>query len=234
MLSIRNNALTAALSGLSCMMLLSGCATSALIHKDNKVYSTTTKVTLVEDSVVAFGKPAQSVSNLPSDSLVIAGQKNSYVLTQGGSRFLQLLNVLDPKNIQINKELNFFSEANDGTFAGVLPLSYVKLREDFSKKDLDFFIQQGAEECSNASDKRMDAQRFCFNLKLAGVVYPVVSNLANLKPLSKPYQVSIYTNKQERYQTQKNNGLQKLVLLPFAVAFDVISLPFIAAERIFD
>ena len=107
MLSIRNNALTAALSGLSCMMLLSGCATSALIHKDNKVYSTTTKVTLVEDSVVAFGKPAQSVSNLPSDSLVIAGQKNSYVLTQGGSRFLQLLNVLDPKNIQINKELNF-------------------------------------------------------------------------------------------------------------------------------
>lgn len=234
MLSIRNNALTAALSGLSCMMLLSGCATSALIHKDNKVYSTTTKVTLVEDSVVAFGKPAQSVSNLPSDSLVIAGQKNSYVLTQGGSRFLQLLNVLDPKNIQINKELNFYSANNDGTFSGVLPLSYVKLQQDFSKQDLDFFIQQGAEECSNASDKRMDAQRFCFNLKLAGVVYPVVNNLSNLKPLSKPYQVSIYTNKQERYQTQKNNGLQKLVLLPFAVAFDVISLPFIAAERIFD
>lgn len=30
------------------------------------------------------------------------------------------------------------------------------------------------------------------------------------------------------------NPLEKLVLLPFAVAIDVVSLPFQAAEKIFD
>ena len=114
-------------------------------------------------------------------------------------------------------------------------MSYVKLQEDINKKDLEFYIENGAEECSTSSDKRMNAQRFCFNLKLAGVVYPVAGNIASLKALSKPYQVNIYTMKEESYQSKSGlNPLQKLVLFPFAVAIDVISLPFQAAEKIFD
>jgi uncharacterized protein YceK len=53
--------------------------------------------------------------------------------------------------------------------------------------------------------------------------------------LSKPYQVSIYTHKQETYSSKSGmNPFEKLVLLPFAVAIDVVSLPFQAAEKIFD
>ena len=67
------------------------------------------------------------------------------------------------------------------------------------------------------------------------MVYPVANNIASLKALSKPYQVTIYTNNQESYKSSsKMNPLEKLVLLPFAVAIDVISLPFQAAEKIFD
>ena len=216
-------------------LCLTGCATKTLINKDNKTYTRTERVTLVEDNVVAFGRPAQMSSNLPKDSIVIAGQKNSYILTQGGAQFVNLISKLDPSNIQMTKELQFFSEKNDGHFSGILPLSYVKLQEDISKKDLAFFIENGAEECSTSSDRRMNAQRFCFNLKLAGVVYPVANNIASLKALSKPYQVTIYTNNQESYKSNsKMNPLEKLVLLPFAVAIDVISLPFQAAEKIFD
>ncbi len=215
--------------------ILTGCATSTLIKKDTQTYTRTSKVTLVEDTVVAFGKSAQTITQLPQNSLVIAGQKNSYILTQGGAQFVNLISKLEPSNIQMTKELQFFSEKNDGYFSGVLPLSYVKLQEDISKKDLAFFIANGAEECSTSSDKRMNAQRFCFNLKLAGVVYPVANNIASLKALSKPYQVTIYTNTQESYKSSsKMNPLEKLVLLPFAVAIDVISLPFQAAEKIFD
>ena len=215
--------------------ILTGCATKTLITKDTQTYTRTTKVTLVEDTVVAFGKPAQTTTQLPQNSLVIAGQKNSYILTQGGAQFVYLISKLDPSNIQMTKELQFFSEKNDGHFSGILPLSYVKLQEDISKKDLAFFIENGAEECSTSSDRRMNAQRFCFNLKLAGVVYPVANNIASLKALSKPYQVTIYTNNQESYKSSsKMNPLEKLVLLPFAVAIDVISLPFQAAEKIFD
>jgi len=216
-------------------ILLSGCATKTLITKDHKTYNRTTKITLVEDNVVAFGRPAQLSANLPKDSIVIAGQKNSYVLTQGGAQFFTLISKLDPKNIQITRDLSFYSEKNDGHFSGTLPLSYVKLKEDLSKKDLAFFIENGARECSSSSDERMQAQRFCFDLKLAGVVYPVANNLTSLKALSKAYQVTIYTNKQESYQSKSSlNPFEKLVLLPFAVAIDVVSLPFQAADKIFD
>lgn len=229
---------TSAKITMTCMLTgvaLTGCATKTLITKDSKTYTRTERVMLVEDNVVAFGRPAQASANLPKDSIVIAGQKNSYILTQGGTQFVTLINKLDPKNIQITRELNFYSEKNDGNFSGTLPLSYVKLKEDLSKKDLEFFIENGAKECSSSSDERMHAQRFCFDIKLAGVVYPAANNLSSLKALSKPYQVSIDTHKQETYSSKSGmNPFEKLVLLPFAVAIDVVSLPFQAAEKIFD
>ena len=216
-------------------LCLTGCATKTLINKDNKTYTRTERVTLVEDNVVAFGRPAQTSTNLPKDSIVIAGQKNSYILTQGGSQLVGLISKLDAKNIQMTRDLSFYSEKNDGNFSGTLPLSYIKLKEDLSKKDLEFFIENGAKECSSSSDERMQAQRFCFDIKLAGVVYPAANNLTSLKALSKPYQVTIYTNKEESYKSKSGmNPLEKLVLLPFAVAIDVVSLPFQAAEKIFD
>lgn len=230
-----NRILTTSFSVALTTLALTGCATKTLINKDNKTYTRTTKVTLVEDNVVAFGRPAQAIANLPKDSIVIAGQKNSYILTQGGTQFVSLISKLNPKNIQITRDLNFYSEKNDGHFSGTLPLSYVKLREDLSKKDLEFFIENGAKECSTSSDQHMQAQRFCFDIKLAGVVYPAANNLSSLQALSKPYQVTIYTNKEEKYKSKYGmNPLEKLVLLPFAVAIDVVSLPFQAANKIFD
>ena len=226
---------TAVVTGLSATLLM-GCATKTLMTKDGpKLRTQTKKVVLVEDQVVAFGKPAQVVEGLPADSIVIAGQKNSYILTQGGAQFAMLIHKLDAKNIQINRELKFYSEKNDGAFSGTLPLTYVKLKEDLSKADLEFFIENGAKECSTSSDTRMQAQRFCFDIKLAGAVYPVANNIASLKALSKPYQVSIYTNTYEQYTSRSGmNPLEKLVLFPFAVAIDVVSLPFQAADKIFD
>lgn len=216
-------------------VLLSNCATSTLIKKDNRTYTKNVQVILSEDQVVAFGRPSTVQNNVPLNSLVIAGQKNSYVITEGSTQFVTLISKLDPKNIQINKALSFHSENNDGHFSGTLPLTYVKLQEDISKKDMTFFIENGAEECSTSSDKRMNAQRFCFNIKMAGVVFPPAANLTSLKALSKPYHVSIHTHQEESYKNKSGmNPLEKLALLPFAVAIDVISLPFQAAEKIFD
>ncbi|OTG83603.1 hypothetical protein [Acinetobacter sp. ANC 4648] len=214
---------------------LTGCATATLLKKDNGVRTQNVQTTLIDDNVLAFGKPAQAVSNLPNDSIVIVGEKNSYVLTQGGGRFAKLISSLDAKNIQITKDLTFYSANNDGNFSGSLPLTYVKLSEDVSKADREFFIENGAEECTNSSDHRLKAQRFCFNLKLAGVVYPAASNSASFKTLSKPYQISIYTRKQVKdYSNASSKTADKLILFPFAVAFDVVTLPFQAVHKIFD
>ena len=60
------SALTAFPSALACI-LLSGCATTTLINKDTEMRTKTSKVVLVEDQVVAFGKPAYTSAQLPAN-----------------------------------------------------------------------------------------------------------------------------------------------------------------------
>ena len=62
-----------------------GCATSTLL-KMIVVSSQTSKEILSEDQIVAFGRPAQALPKTPNATMVIVGEKNSYVLTQGGTR----------------------------------------------------------------------------------------------------------------------------------------------------
>lgn len=220
---------------LSTSTILTGCATATLLDKDDGIRTHTVKNVLIHDYVMAFGQPAQAIPNLPKDSIVIVGQQYSYVLTQGGAKFAKVISSLDPKNIQVTRSLDFYSAKNDGNFSGSLDLSYIKLAEDVTKTDREFFIENGAEECTNSSDKRLNAQRFCFNIKLAGVVYPAATNRDSFKALSKPYRVSIYTQQEEKdYSKVGSNTANKLMLFPFAVAFDVVTLPFQAIHKIFD
>lgn len=212
----------------------SGCATSSLLNEGSVKTSTqTTKQVLVEDQLVAFGRPAQPLVNMPASSVVIVGEKNSYVLTQGGAEMVNLLTNLTPQNIQVDNDMTFYSPKNDGYFQGQMKLSYAKLKDEFKRSDYQFFLQNGGTECTSASDTRMGAQRFCFTVPIKGGVYPQVSNLSLIqskyKALTKPYAVTIYTQAAST-QTSRNgrgaNGAQKLVLLPFALAFDVITFPF--------
>ena len=208
----------------------SGCATSSLL--DDGPYSSTTSTTkqvLVEDQLVAFGRPAQPLANMPSNSAVIVGEKHSYVLTQGGTEMVKLLTTLTPQNIQVDNDMSFYS-ANDGYFQGEMKMSYAKLKDEFKRSDYQFFLQNGGTDCTSASDTRINAQRFCFKVPIKGAIYPQVSNLSmiqsNYKALSKPYAVTIYgQSKTTQTQRSGSNAAQKLVLLPFALAFDVVTLP---------
>lgn len=208
----------------------SGCATSSLLNEGNaKARTTTTKQVLVEDQLVAFGRPAQPLPNMPSASVVIVGEKHSYVLTQGGTEMVNLLTNLTPQNIQVDSDMTFYSPNNDGYFEGSMKMSYAKLKDEFKRSDYQFFLQSGGTECTSASDTRIGAQRFCFNVPIKGAVYPQVSNLSLIqskyKALSKPYAVTIYTQSTTTAQSNGGNPAQKLVMLPFALAFDVVTLP---------
>ncbi len=225
-------ALTSALSA----VLLSGCATTTLLEKDSGgTYTTTQKKVLVNDVVVAFGKPSLQLPNIPSDAVVIVGQRHSYVLTEGGTRFNNLITRLDPRYINLTKGLDFYSANNDGSFTGELAFKYTKLKSEITDNDLNFFLQNGVKECSTNSEKEMGAQSFCFNISLKGLSYPAVSNQASLRALSKAYPVTIYTNEQTTaYRQGESNPVEKLVLFPFAAAFDVVTLPFQIIGEIFD
>ena len=224
-------------AALAALLASSGCATSSLLESGNQVVTTqSTKNILSEDQIVAFGRPAQALPKMPNATMVIVGEKNSYVLTQGGTEMVSLLTNLTPKNIQVDNEMNFYVPNNDGYFQGEMKLSYAKLKDEFKRSDYQFFLQNNGKECTSASDQRINAQRFCFSVPVKGAIYPPVSNLSliqsNYRPLTKPYMVSFYTQTQQNQVTRSGaNSAQKLVLLPFALAFDVITFPFQLLEQ---
>ena len=217
-----------ALAGL---LASSGCATNELLESNSRVSTSTVKSVLSQDQIIAFGRPASTLPNMPSASMVIVGAKNSYVLTQGGNEMIALLSRLDPKNIKVENDMTFNVPNNDGYFQGQMKMSYVKLKDEFVRSDYQFFLQNGGQDCSSDSDLRINAQRFCFTVPVKGAIYPQVSNLSLIqskyKPLSKPYTVTFYGETQQTATTSSGaNTGQKLVLLPFALAFDVVTLPF--------
>ena len=221
--------------------LLNACATHELFSKNHSRYYTLTetkKQILMTDEVIAFGKSAQSVQGLSDDALVIAGKKNSYVLTQGGGQLLTLLSRLNPKYIKVENGLQLFSPTNNGEFSSTLRLEYRRLISDLSKNDMDFLLQNHAKSCQNFDDQLLTAKSFCFDISLAGRVYPAATNVGSLKAFSKSYPIEIYTNVQQEvqvgHQASGKDAVKTLVLFPFAVAFDVITLPFQALHEIFD
>ncbi|MGP9545163.1 hypothetical protein ACT3QR_09180 [Psychrobacter sp. AOP7-B1-25] len=208
----------------------SGCATSSLLDDNGHVTTNTTKQILSEDQIVAFGRPAQVLPKMPNASMVIVGEKNSYVLTQGGTEMVNLLSNLSQKNIQVDNDMSFHVPSNNGYFQGKMKLSYAKLKDEFKRSDYQFFLQNNGKECTSESDQRINAQRFCFSVPVRGAIYPQVSNLgliqSSYRALTKPYTVSFYTETQQDVVTRSGpNGAQKLVLLPFALAFDVVTFP---------
>ena len=215
------------------IVVSTGCATSSLLENNRSISTQNVKQVLSEDQIVAFGRPAQTLPNVPNATMVIVGNKNSYVLTQGGSEMVNLLSNLTPQNIQVQNDMSFDVPNNDGYFQGEMKLSYAKLKDEFKRADYQFFLQNGGMECSTNSDTRMSAQRFCFSVPVKGIIYPAVSNLSLIqskyRPLSKPYTVTFHTQTQNQQETTSRNGktgAEKLVLLPFALAFDVVTFPF--------
>ncbi len=220
--------------GLIGLVAGTGCATSMLLEESTAHTYTKTvahKEVLVEDSIIALGRPAEPLPNMPSDSVVIVGEKHSYVLTTGGREMVSLLSTLSPQYIDVDNDMAFFSPNNDGYFQGAMSLSYAKPQSELQRADYEFFLQSNGTDCTTQSDSQSNKQRFCFNVPVKGAVYPQVSNLSLIQSkyqaLSKPYAVSIYTETSEEVISRSGGvGLDTLVILPFALAFDVITLPF--------
>lgn len=211
---------------------LSACATKELLSQGGSSIKTVEQ-SILQDHVIAFGRPAQLLPEMPADTIVIVGKQNSYVLTEGGRQFSTLIGKLDARYIRVTNGLRLYSANNDGRFVSKLNLRYSRVKNDFSKADVDFFLQNNVRECTHDSETRMNVQSFCFDIPLAGGIYPAVNNQGNLRPLSKPYPIEVYT-KVEQTQQQSNKVGKKIALFPFAVAFDVITLPFQAIGQIFD
>ncbi len=138
---------------MSCLLVsffLTGCASNRIIGENTRELFTKYDsghewITLIEDDVIAFGKPSVSLPNEPEDSVVIAGKKYSYVISKGGNDFIQLINQLNPQYIQISNELDFNAPAPDSNhFYGYIRFSYTPPNGKLNEKESALFKQYGA------------------------------------------------------------------------------------------
>ncbi|WP_457969523.1 hypothetical protein [Acinetobacter calcoaceticus] len=217
---------------MSCLLVslfLTGCTSNRVIGESTRELFTKYEsghewITLVEDDVIAFGKPSISLPNEPENSIVIAGKKYSYVISKGGNDFIQLISQLNPQYIQISNDLDFIAPAsNSNHFSGHIRFSYNPPHGKLNEKELALFKQYGVVQCD--CTEKLESHKFDLNLE--GTVYPTVRNLHSLKPLSKPYHVKIqYLHyKSGKVPLSTKEKLANLPLLPFALTFDVIVLP---------
>lgn len=210
-------------------LVLTGCSSNRVIGETTRDLFTKYEsghqwTTLIEDDVIAFGKPAIALPNEPTDSIIIAGKQYSYVIHKGGAEFVQLLNQLNPQYIQISRDLDFIAPAPDSNrFRGQFRFTYAPPNGNLSEKEQALFKQYGIAPCNCIDTQKPHS----FELGLEGTVYPAVSNLRSLQPLSKPYRVKIqYLDyKSAKVQLSTKEKLAHLPLLPFTLTLDAIVLP---------
>jgi hypothetical protein len=213
-------------------LLISGCVSNNEIGSNTRdllktQYEYNYKwITIVEDEVIAFGQPKNPLPNIPEDSIVVAGQKYSYVITQGGAAFLALMNQLDTQYIQINRNLNFQTPSSDSNqFSGAIQFTYTPTNRTINPQELALLKKYGISNCScNNIEELDDLKKLTFDIQLSGTIYPVANNIHSFKKLSKPYQIKIQ-NSQNIPEEKKIPLIEKIVFTPFAITFDIIALP---------
>ncbi len=182
------------------------------------------RVTLIEDNVVAFGKLAQPSSDLPSDAVVVAGEKYSYVITEGAMAFQSLFSQLEPKYIRFHHDLSFYHPYGiNNQFSGTIRFDYAP-PSGLSAQEQALFKSYGVAPCACGSSSKSSANSF--ELKLSGLIYPVANNIKRLQPLSKAYKVSVYQTEKVKKRLPDTPLAEKIALFPIALAVDVIALPF--------
>ncbi|WP_159152931.1 YidX family protein [Acinetobacter johnsonii] len=187
-------------------------------------------VTLLEDDVIAFGKLSKALPNEPTDSIVVAGNKYSYLINKGGADFIQLISQLNPQYIRINRELDFYSSGlNSNKFSGTFKFSYVPPNGTLSPEERSLFKKYGVAPCDCSKAEQQDN---LFSLEISGTVYPKIENATDLKPLSHPYKVRImyYDNQSGYIKMSRREKLSAIPLLPLTIAIDIIQLPLKALD----
>lgn len=218
------------MSCLSSFIFLTACVTNDQIgeHSRDLFQKYETKYvwkTILEDDVIAFGKPAKAIPNEPIDSIVVAGNKYSYLINKGGADFIQLISQLNPQYIRLHRELDFNSPSPTSTkFSGSFKFYYAPPNGTLSPTESALFKKYGVAPCDCS---KVEQQGHLFDLEIAGTVYPKVENAADLKPLSHPYKVRIqyYENQSGYVKMSGQEKLAELPLLPLTLTIDVIQLP---------
>jgi len=200
---------------------LTGCATNilstALPNETTEIKTTILKT----DQIIALG---QAVKNEQEQGLVFIGQDYNYLMTEGSSKFLNIIKNIPAEQRTLNISSPLVLEMDDPThFHGELQFQY--------KTPLSVLSDQQKENLKNLGFKNhfvvMENQKevlypYAF-LPFKGQIYKAPSTQKIQQAMPTPYSVALQ-QKDEITKKHPFKRATRMALYPLAMTFDVITV----------
>jgi len=206
---------------LTTCMSLSGCATSML---SSALPDETTKIqinTLKTDQIIALG---QAVKNQQEQGLVFIGQDYNYLMTNGSSEFLKIINTIPATQRTLNIPSPLILTMEDANhFQGVIQVRYNTRMGDLNDKQKEMLKSLGFRQNFSMIPDRQITQYPFISIFFKGQLYEAQDQKTIQQKLATPYQVEL----QEKIETTKRHPFKRAtrkVLYPLAMTFDVITV----------
>lgn len=204
--------------------LVTGCA-SALVSAATAPRTETTKTLVAEDSIVAIGRPKVGDESPRKSDLVLVGLANTYTLKNGFEDIEKIAEDLDPKFLQVNADRPIDLMISGDRFYGSVVMVYGGNGFVYTDDSVSKLTRLGFSKSTIANSSGKSEVVYRRNFDLAGKIYAKVNNLDDVsKKFSKNRPVRFYTETSTEIK-DAGKELGKAAALPFAIAFDVVTLP---------
>jgi len=208
------------------LTMLTSCATILVSSEPSSNTSTKIKSSKVvaEDQLYAVGRIENEtiLKEYPS-SVAMVGRNAIYVLVKGGDRIAEISKILDgarlfsadDKGRKATTEIPFEIGVKNGKFSGGRRFFYDKPKSELTEDETAMIKKSPAYSIGE--------QGSTFTVDFAGFIPQVPVELKS-EPLSFKIERKVVLRETELEQTTLPN-LEKYMLMPFAIAFDIVTLP---------
>lgn len=200
---------------------LSGCATSmlstALPNETTEVKTTILKT----DQIISLG---QAVKNQQEQGVVFLGQDFNYLMTEGSSEFLNIIN-----NVPVNQRTLLISsplilEMDDSThFHGELKFRYNTPTSKLTDSQQENLKNLGFKNHLMAMENQTQLLYPYAIIRFKGQIYQTSNTLKAQQTLPTPYPIALQ-QKDEIKKKHPFKRVTRMALYPLAMAFDVVTV----------
>lgn len=208
------------------MTSLSGCATSLLMQAP--VTSTHyEKVKITEDTLRAVGYPIDNGSE--QKQLVVIGDNYTYLISRGVEKIEYMINDLDPKKLTMNNQMHvtrFKSKNGSDYFSGYLNFTYNSSDGTYNTIEAKILDKICNKRTGPKTPFRDEHTNYLCQVDVTVNIYSSMDKeLIEKRYLTRGRQFSMVTTEHSSSMINPSNLVNKLLLFPVTVAFDVVTSP---------
>ncbi|NOU40476.1 MAG: hypothetical protein HOO85_04315 [Methylotenera sp.] len=201
-------------------IFMSSCAT-AMLSTAEVSHTTSSKTLVMEDTIIATAKPVTNAEVAVSkNSIVLIGLNNTYHINEGSESISKLL-TLDPKYMSLHHDNPIEFNIYGSKFNGIVDVQYTK--DNYLLEELMLLNQLNFK--SHTRPEKGKGEYFETSFRVKGNIYAKTNvNEAVAKNFSAGRKIKFVTTEYKR-SVDAGRMADKLIALPFAIAFDVVTAP---------